>query len=85
MNPSSRKGYVHGLESLRQNDDKIFQVYTVSLKKFKPHYFLATILSNVAHMKFCIVLYPSLGPTSCTEAYATEKDKTQPHRAQHQR
>lgn len=61
VNTPSKKGHVHELVSLRQTDDKIFQVYTESLKKFNPNYFLENPISPIAHTKLWNVSTSTLG------------------------
>lgn len=66
VNPPSNKVHSHELVSLRQNDDKIFQVYIENLKKFKPHYFFGTFISPTTHSEFCNFSTSSSASTTCT-------------------
>lgn len=63
---TTRKGHGQGLASLCQNsDNSVFLVYTESWMNFKPHYFLITPTSPVAHFEFHDFPISASGP-ACT-------------------
>ncbi|CAK8563251.1 unnamed protein product [Lathyrus sativus] len=62
VNHVPKKEADYNIVSFCRGNNKVFRAYMHSWKKFKTDYFLATLISSLAHAKFFIYLTPSSEP-----------------------